>query len=458
MLNIPFQKKQILQSAGLLAIFIFYLFTRLFLVLQQGPAAFGYDTGIYRHVIAGYYERLHDTTLVPFGFTAYSNFLKFLGESTDNILVSWYIFISVFLFFVFYLFVKTYTNTATALLAVFLFSLSIVQYELYWWFYYRNFLAFGLFFVTLILLHYRSYLAILPLIALGTVHVLTLLPIGVTMMLLVFFEKETRKYYFLTGAAALSGVLLLNYKELLSYVPQIQQTHGQVSNLDPGQSEFSGQFLDLSFFVKHTLLYGVFGLLGFFQYFKKYKTVSLLFLVSLLPLIFQILFYRRFYIFIDVCLIFFAAVFISQLLKSQKHFVVQIAFFFFAAVGIFLSTGYIIHKQPLLTHTDLQNIMSLDTIAPAYVMSLSSASAPWLYGFTHHAIIAPGIFEENKWNRGQWEIFWTTVNQTERHELLNQYPTPLYIFVGPAEQGFRGILASDEHFVEKSPFLWEYKP
>ena len=34
---------------------------------------FGYDFGIYRNYINGYFDRLGDPTVVPFGFSAFSN-------------------------------------------------------------------------------------------------------------------------------------------------------------------------------------------------------------------------------------------------------------------------------------------------------------------------------------------------------------------------------------------------
>lgn len=442
----------------LVAIFLFYLFTRLFLFTHEGAAAFGYDTGIYRHLIDGYYEKIHDKSVVPFGFASYSNFLKILHVSTDDVLLSWYILFSVLLFFLFYLFVKTYVDSKTALIAVFLFSISLVQYEFYWWFYYRSFLALNFVFLAFILFRYRSYLAVFPLIAIGTVHVLTLIPLGLTMLGLVILEKENRKYFFITGFIALCGVLVLNFREFAIYLPHIVQTGARVSNLNSGQSEFSGQFIDFTFFWKHTFLYLIFGFIGWFSFFKKYSIVSLLFIFSLLPIIFSILFYRRFFVFVDICLIFFAAVFLKNIFDIKKQRLCVGVFLFFAGMGIFLTSNFVLEKQPLISHVDLENIVQLNMIPSAQVISISSATAPWLYGFTHHRIIAPGIFEENKWNQNQWQVFWTSPYQNERHELLKQYELPLFVYVGPFERGFSGILTGDSNFVQRSQFLWEYKP
>lgn len=451
-------KKNFLFGILFVAVFAFYTFTRVFLFAHEGAAGFGYDTGIYRYTINGYFERLHDKTAPPFGFSAYSNTLKALHVSTDSILIAWYFLLAFAVFFLFYFFVKTYTDAPTALLALFLFSLSTVQYEFFWWFYYRNFLAFVLFLVTLILLHRRSFLTILPLIAIGTVHVITLVPLGLTILILTILKKEDRKFYFFTGSIALFGVVLLNFKELLRYLPSVTQTGGRVQNLDPGMKEFTGQFVNFSFFWKHTILYMFFGILGVLYYAKKHLTPTILLGVSLIPVVAGILFYRRFFIFIDVFLIFFAAVFLWNFVKETQNKFIFAVLGLYVAIGMGVTGEYVVAKKPLLTAETLSEIQMTNSLAPSFLMSISSATAPWLYGFTHHRVIAPGLFEENKWNLAEWQEFWVTPDPNRRHELLKSYGKPLYVFLAPGDRGFEPVLLEDSHFVPKTQGIWEYVP
>lgn len=436
----------------------FYTFTRVFLFAHEGAAGFGYDTGIYRYTINGYFERLYDKTAPAFGFSAYSNTLKALHVSTDSVLITWYFLLAFVVFFLFYFFVKTYTDAPTALLALFFFSLSTVQYEFFWWFYYRNFLAFVLFLVTLILLHRKSLLTIFPLIAIGTVHVITLVPLGLTIVILTILKKEDRKFYFLTGSVALAGVVLLNFKELLRYLPSVTQTGGRVQNLDAGMSEFTGQFVNFSFFWKHTVLYIFFGILGVVYYAKKQLIPSILLGVSILPVVLGILFYRRFFVFIDIFLIFFAALFVWNFAKEMKRKYIFALLILYISMGMVLGGEYVIHKRPLLTKETLEEIQQTDSLAPGSLMAVSSATAPWLYGFTHHRVIAPGLFEENKWDEPLWREFWSTPDQNRRHELLKSYTLPLYIFLAPGDKGFEPVLTQDAHFIPKTPSVWEYMP
>ncbi len=451
-------KKTFLKVFFVLVIFSFYLLTRFFLFSREGIASFGYDTGIYRHHIDGYFARVHDSSITPFAFSGYSNFLKAFGVSTDQILITWYFAIAVFLFFIFFFFVKTYTNTSTAILAIFLFSISIIQYEFFWWFYYRNFLAFSWIFLCLIFFHFRSFLVIFPLVALGSLHVLTLLPIGLTMLFLCCIQKENRRFYAITGGVALAGIIVLNFQELFGYFVKAKEVGIGTQNLDASASELSGQFIDGWFFFKYSFLYLLFGIFGFFTYYKKYLEISLLTVVSFFLLISGILFYRRFFVFLDVFSIFFASIFFYHIWKKYPSRLLHLMGISFFCYSIWFSSNYIFQKNPLFTRMELQEVQRTNEFPPARLLAISSATAPWLYGFTHHKVIAPGVFEENVWNRSEWEEFWITPSMERRHELLNSYPSPLYIFVALGERGFESILRSDSHFVQKQTWLWEYIP
>ncbi len=451
-------KEKLTQGFVFFVLGIFYLFTRFFLFVREGVASFGYDTGIYRHYIDGYFTRLHDSELTPFAFSGYSNFLKALGVSTDHILITWYFGIAIFLFVIFFCFVKSFTNTWTALIALFLFSVSIVQYEFFWWFYYRNFISFGLVFVSLILFHFRSFLVIFPLMALGTLHVLTLIPVGLTMMVLWCVQKQNRKYYLLSGSIVLLGIIGLNFQEFSLYFTQAKQIGISGQNLQSEYSEFNGQFIDGWFFLKYTFFVLVLGLIGSVKYYKKYPEMALLGLFSLIPLLLGILFYRRFFVFLDVCTIFFASVFVFHSIQSYKSVWVRSALGIGGAVLIFLSINFVVHKQPVFTREELAQVQKTNDLAPARLLSISSGTAPWLYGFTHHQVIAPGLFEHDVWTESEWQEFWTTQNLERRHDLLNRYSSPVYIFVAESERRFESTLAGDAHFVQRQPFLWEYIP
>ena len=125
-----FLKKKNIYNIAFIIIVLFYIFTRILMYLKYGQIAFGYDTGIYRHYIIGYFERFGDKTLVPFGFAYFSNLFRLLGFSVNFIMYDLYILVSVGILLAFFYVVKLFTgNKYVALLAIFLYSISIIQFE-----------------------------------------------------------------------------------------------------------------------------------------------------------------------------------------------------------------------------------------------------------------------------------------------------------------------------------------
>ncbi|MBU0661522.1 EpsG family protein [Patescibacteria group bacterium] len=449
------------QWAQVLAVFVFIFFigSRLWMYVRYGAAGFGYDTGIYRHYIRGYFERFGDNTIEPFGFSSFSNALHFLGNSTDNILFFWYMFIGVILGILFYTVVQLYTkNKNTALIAFILFSTSIVQFEFFWWFYYRNTL--GLFFVLLsfIFLYYRSYLLILTLLVIGTIHPLSLIPIGLMLIIQCIFDKEKRTYLFISGGVALFAILLLNIQEIKGYASLLFQKDVYVDDLaKQNEGEFTGQFISLAFYVRVAFIYIIFGLLGVVYYFKKYKELGLFLVINAILFALGILFYRRFIIFFDIAALFFASVFLSHLLeKSKQSQYVKVVSILFFALLFFQQIRYIADKRPLVRPLDVRNVESIDQLisSDAYILTINSHYAPWLQGFTTKDIIAPGMFEHDQWTFSQWEQFWYSPYSEDRLSLLALYSKDIYIFIGDKDRTFISILESDEHFIPITAYLW----
>lgn len=231
-------------------VFLWYLVTRFYSFFHYGPRAFGYDTGIYRHFITGYFDRFFDSTIVPFGFSGFTTSLRFLGASTDSIIFGGYIFLSLLLVGLFYFVVLEYTNQKkSAWFATALLSVSIVQYEFFWGYYYRNFLA--LFFTLIIfyIIKIRSRLVWLPLTALAIVHSLTMLPAEISLGIYAILVKEERKYIVVSGVVAGALALFLNYREFLVYLPIITNYFGTAGAVvATGTSGATGLFMAAKLF------------------------------------------------------------------------------------------------------------------------------------------------------------------------------------------------------------------
>jgi hypothetical protein len=174
----------------------------------------------------------------------------------------------------------------------------------------------------------------------------------------------------------------------------------------------------------------------------------------------QFLLYRRFFVYIDLMLILGAGVGLSVIVEYIKlpaiRRIVLISFITLSLVG---SSVYIFQKQPLVRETDVLDMKFLSQKIPdnAYLLTISSYYAPWLYGFTSFDIIAPGMFEHNIWGEDEWYTFWYAQTFEERHALLSQYADrPVYIYVGPYFQNFGDRLVDDPRFTHVDTFLWAY--
>ena len=107
---------------------------------------------------------------------------------------------------------------------------------------------------------------------------------------------------------------------------------------------------------------------------------------------------------------------------------------------LFISSAYIITKESLsaknqiITEEDLSVIkeLSITTEQNSMIISFSKEYSPWILAYSNRTIIAPGLFDENKWNESEWNTFWYGADEQKTIELMNQYNTtrPIYIYTG----------------------------
>lgn len=449
-------------SILLVLIFSLYLISRLWMYLKYGMTAFGYDTGIYRHIVIGYFERLGDAELPAFGFATLSNMLRLLGFGVDDIIFQFYIFLSLLIFFALYFVVKRFFDFRVALVTVFLFSTSVLQFEFYWWYYYRNMLALLFILISFLLVHKKSYLLIPILAVLAVIHPLSLVPLAFALLMYMAWSRDHRKFLFISGLVGFGLAVMINMQELLSYLTLLFDFGARVSGSPVWrQHELTGQFVDASFFISHSFWLVPFAFLGIYTHLKKSILFTFFLMSNLLLVYFKFLLYRRFFVYIDLVLIMSAGLglvhVISQISSRQIRRII-----FISVLGLSLAhtSMYIFSKQPLIQQTDLFDIQFLSKKIPdnAYLLTISSYYAPWLYGFTSFDIIAPGMFEHNLWNEEEWYIFWYAQSSEERHALLSRYgDRPVYIYVGPYFQNFGDRLIDDPQFTHVDTFLWAYK-
>ena len=132
------------------------------------------------------------------------------------------------------------------------------------------------------------------------------------------------------------------------------------------------------------------GLIGFW---KKWRFAPALVLPTIglfITSLFQLYFYRRLLIYLDLFLLIFAASFIAQI-KNKILLTGYVIASLVYVVFFVKSTAY-----PQIDPGEFQEIKSLQTVsANSYLLVTDQAYMPWAYGYSNHKVIAPGFGEND---------------------------------------------------------------
>ena len=398
----------------------------------------GYDAGIFKAVIETNLNNmpqwmLTNVTTEP-GFIYLTQILK-LFLSTNTILTTILILFTLLLALAIYLTTKEYTNKTTAILATLIYSISIIQFKTFWFMYYKNIIA-----LSLLLFSFYAYkknktktFIILATLT-GAIHRPTFYLLALTFLTYTIINKN-KKQNIIKGIIILVLTSLFylgkfSQEILIVFEPLLQ---GYTS---PGQSP--GTFIDFVTYQYSILPYLPLAILGLLHLIKKkeFNLITIYTILSLIIVYFQFFFYNRFIIMLDIGLIITAAIGFSLLIQNYKKVGIIITIILFLSAGI-LATKEAINAKPLINESELEAIQYLqNTEIGSYVMSTSSIYSPWLIGYAYRKTIAPGLFDENKHNEQEWNVFWNTNSIEEMKQFLNVYNKPLYIFVGQQQPDF----------------------
>jgi len=190
----------------------------------------------------------------------------------------------------------------------------------------------------------------------------------------------------------------------------------------------SGSFYSLTISWLLTLLYLPLAIYGL----KKKSNLRPFLAGALICLgwvVMRLFFYNRFFITLNIFLIFWAAIGLRQLMKKyQQH--LDIFQFYFAACIIFIVAFVFKTGQPLINRQLLNEIKAFQAEPEAVILSLGRANAAWLMGWTDYPVIAWGYGGEDKyWDREQWQKIFDPVGVEEKVKLFKLLPQPVYVFL-----------------------------
>jgi hypothetical protein len=392
----------------------------------------GYDAGIYKAVIEANLNNLPQwvftgITTEP-GFIYLTQILKQFF-TTNTILTTILILFTGILALAIYITTKEYTNKSTAILAILIYSISLIQFKTFWFMYYKNIIA-----LALLLFSFYAFkkdktkLFIILATLTGAIHRPTFYLLGLTFLIYTIISKNKKQNI-------IKGIIILALTSLF-YLGKFSQEIFIVFEplikgyTQPGQSP--GTFIDFFTYQYSILPYLPLAILGLFHLIKKkdLNLITIYTLSSLAIVYFQFFFYNRFIIMLDIGLIITAAIGFSLLIQNKKKLGTIITIILLLSAGI-LAVNESINSKPLISQEELEAIEYLqNTENNSYVMATTSLYSPYILGYSDRNTIAPGLFDYNKHEQPEWTIFWTTKDIKEIKDFLNEYEKPLYIFIG----------------------------
>jgi len=417
-----------------------------FILLRLIPYFFwqvptGYDAGIYLFLFKTFPQIPQWQKL---GFSPGLFYLTWpltkLGIPPESLLIPLQIAAEVFLFGCLYWVVKKLIDKKTALLAVFLLTVSTVQFRAFWYFYVKNVLALGLMIFALYFLSQKKLIKTLLFSFLVAIfHLPTFL-----MLFLIMLLSNLK----MAGLAILLGGLAYLTNFQLGIKPFLQP----LLTISKGSS---GSFYSLTISWLLTLLYLPLAIYGL----KKKSNLRPFLAGALIYLgwvVMRLFFYNRFFITLNIFLIFWAAIGLRQLMKKyQQH--LDIFQFYFAACIIFIVAFVFKTGQPLINRQLLNEIKAFQAEPEAVILSLGRADTAWLMGWTEYPVIAWGYGGEDKyWDREQWQRIFDPAAVEEKIKLFKLLPQPVYVFLNETNLNLLTDLQRSPCFEQKSLHFYKF--
>ena len=405
----------------------------------------GYDAGIYKYGIESFKENgFQAQDWIKASMSPLFLYLTFILSylfSSQAILTWLFILSCLILGITIYFFTKEYFGEREAIISFLIYSVSIIQFKVFEFLYYKNILA--LIFLFLALIFYKREkraLFIIFSVLTGAMHLPTFYIFALSFLIYTFIspiKNNNKKYNFKLMRDNILNGLMIIILTLVCYFGFIKQAILPLispvasSFINPGTA--SGTFLSFFQYQFLTLAYLPFSILGLFFLIKsrKFNLLFFLTLVTASIVYFQLFFFNRFIIHLDIFLIILASLGFSIITENKKKLGTLIL------ALMLLSSAYLVYNEsintkPGITQSQLDLLIQQITITEqnSSIISISSQYSPYVLAYSGRKTIAPGLFDENKWNLAQWNEFWATQDTEKTKELLSVYNKPIYLFAG----------------------------
>lgn len=422
---------------------LIFLCSRLLPFALNGNHPLGYDTGFYNYSINKTRTEIehnqsfilaklfNSTELESPGSHLINKGLILLGLSNWSIIYVIYIIMGALAGLLIYLITKTYFDNLSALIAALLYSASYTQLLSYYALFWKNAIGIVLVLSIIYLLEKKEkklWFIVLPTFLFLLITHKTSAIICILSLVAYFLSSSVYQLkYKLIGLVfltACSAVFIWSNQVAFMSIWQLITTK---SNTHDVFSLREGLFINLWQYINFAFIYIPFAIVTAKHLFKTKKSDNLvLYLgaISFVIVVFQLIFYRRVIIFLDIAAIILASPAIAKLyLIVRSKTTIRFASILFGALFIILLSRnfywqYI--QAPTLPETEIKNIESMALVYPELKIFVYDAYyTPWLYGFSGHAIVAPG-WGDTGWNYDKWVVFWSTGMET-RIEMIKDF-------------------------------------
>src|SRR3989344_4426879 len=184
------QKESKINKTLLIISIILILFIRVLPYLNNS-ISLGYDPGIYKYAIEGNTDKWISSVFEPL-FLNFTSFLKTI-LTIDQILIQLFIFLSIILGLTIYITTKKFFDENIAILSTILYSISIIQFKLFSYFYYKNIIALILLLLTFYLIKSNNLIFILTASSLAGIHKPTFLIFALAFIIYTLIKKDKIK-------------------------------------------------------------------------------------------------------------------------------------------------------------------------------------------------------------------------------------------------------------------------
>jgi len=428
----------------LLTAFLFALSVRLF-PHTNSSVPLGYDPGIYKHTLELYASALPQIPeagladwvkeMMPQGLPVLSDTMHVVA-GTDALQLMNYLFPLLGAFLVFPVFVVTrgLFGQRAGLAAAVLYAVSYTQFDVFTMFYFKNVLGLMFLLFSIYALEKKRYgLMAVMFAALGIFHRPEFLLFALILIPYFILHRQKGIVFGALGAAALIALFWIPRWEANWTV--LSGTIGTaITNIETGEAVGGGTFFDFAAYRAVSLAYLPFTLIGalYLVMRRNWNSILLYSVISSIIVVFQLFFFKRFIIPLDIAFVILAAVGIEhtllrrgEMLKVAAVIVVLLLIVVAGIPTVDTTRGV----RPLITEQQLEAVQWIadNTEEDAYVLA-TSYDAPWVLGWSGRRVIAPGLFEWNVHGKQEWVNFLKAGDVETAEIFLAAYQAPIYIY------------------------------